>query len=286
AQIATLLDISRCYLNEAEKGQPGMGKNRTGRNGEDCLIRLPLGTLVRNRRTGELLHDLDKDGEEVIVARGGKGGRGNRSFATATHRAPREFESGVPSVELELALELKLMAEVGLLGLPNAGKSTLLSRISAARPRIADYPFTTLAPQIGIVELDEERRIVVADIPGLIEGAHEGVGLGIEFLRHLERTAVLIHLIDPGDGDLQLLVDNFHVIRNELCSYSAELAARPILTVLNKMDLLLPEQRQQLASSLSQAIGTPVSTMSGVTREGVPELLEKIWRLLHPVPCS
>ncbi|MFQ5653574.1 MAG: GTPase ObgE, partial [Planctomycetota bacterium] len=186
AQISTLLDVGRSYLYAAENGRQGSGRTRTGRSGKDLLVRLPVGTIVRDRAGGGVLVDLDTDGMEWIAAAGGRGGRGNKSYATAVHRAPREWEAGGPGEERELALELKLVADVGLLGLPNAGKSTFLSRVSAAHPRIADYPFTTLTPQLGIAELDRERRIVVADIPGLIGGAHRGVGLGISFLRHLE----------------------------------------------------------------------------------------------------
>ena len=276
-QVNTLLDIGRSRTFRAQSGEPGRGKNCTGRTGEDRFIRLPIGTIVRHRDSGELVIDLDTPGMEVVIAAGGRGGRGNTSYTTSTHQAPREWEPGGDSVVLELALELKLVADVGLLGLPNAGKSTFLSRVSAAHPRIADYPFTTLAPQLGIVELDAERRIVVADIPGIIEGAHEGVGLGLDFLRHLERTRVLLHLLDPFERDLEGLLHDHRVIRGELSQYSAEFATRPKLTVLNKGDLIPKEDREALRRDLAAAIGEPVAWISGVTGKGIPLVLERLW---------
>lgn len=280
-QINTLLDIGRRHLYAAEKGRPGSGKNKYGRHGEDLRIELPVGTLVRDRATNELICDLSEPEQEIVVATGGRGGRGNKAFATATHQAPREWEPGGDEEERELALELKLMADVGLLGLPNAGKSTLLARISAATPRIADYPFTTLAPQLGIVELDTERRFVVADIPGIIEGAHEGVGLGIEFLRHIERTRVMIHLIDVHDRSDDQVAEDFHVIREELRSYSLELASRPIITVLSKADLLPPEAVAELREKVTPIIGE-CHVISAATGVGVAELLEIAWREVAP----
>ena len=282
-QVTTLLDIGRRHLYAAESGRQGTGKNRYGRNGEDLRIPLPVGTLVRDRQSGELLHDLDTAGLEIIIAHGGKGGRGNKVFATATNQAPREWEPGEPEEERELALELKLMADVGLVGFPNAGKSTLLSHISAATPRIADYPFTTLAPQLGIVELDGERRLTVADIPGLIEGAHEGVGLGIEFLRHIERTGALIHLVDPQDRSLDEMLADYATLRGELEHYSAELLERPIVTAISKMDLLPEAEREEMTEAFSAAVGTPICGISGVTGAGVGALLERVWTALNPV---
>ncbi len=279
-QISTLLDIGRSRSFRARPGGPGKGKNQTGRSGEDLRILLPVGTIVRTHPEGEIVVDLEIAVEEYLIARGGRGGRGNQRFATATHQAPREWEPGGDGEELELALELKLVADVGLLGLPNAGKSTFLSRVSAAHPRIADYPFTTLEPQLGIVELDLERRIVVADIPGIIEGAHLGVGLGLEFLRHLERTRALLHLLDPFDRDLEGLVHDHRVIRDELRHHSEVFATRPQLTVINKADLVLPEDRESISAGLSNAIGEPVTWISGVTGEGIPALLERLWALL------
>lgn len=280
SQVSTLLDIGRSRAYRAPAGQPGRGKNQTGRNGEDLVIDLPVGTLVRDRGTGTLLVDLDHPGMTFRIAVGGQGGRGNKSFATATHQTPREWEPGEDGQTFELDLELKLVADVGLLGLPNAGKSTFLSRVSAAHPRIADYPFTTLAPQLGIVELDSERRLVVADIPGIIEGAHEGVGLGLEFLRHLERTRALLHLLDPFDRTLEQLIEDHRVIRGELDQYGTIFAGRPKLTAVNKGDLMPPEEHAALVRGLEDVVGEPVVGISAVTGVGVPVLLDRLWRIV------
>ena len=282
-QITTLLDIGRSRSYRAKSGQPGKGASCTGRSGSDLRIPLPVGTVVRDRETGELIIDLDTPGIEFIVAEGGKGGRGNEGFATSTHQTPREWTPGEEGVELELSLELKLVADVGLLGLPNAGKSTFLSRVSAAHPRIADYPFTTLAPQLGIVELDTERRIVVADIPGIIEGAHEGVGLGLDFLRHLERTRILLHLLDPHGRDLAGLVHDHRVIRVELRQYSDVFDTRPKLTVLNKSDLVPDEEREPMRVALQKELGEPVAWISGVGGAGIPRVLEALWKRIQAV---
>ena len=279
-QVTTLLDIGRARSYRARSGQPGKAKNCTGRTGEDRRIHLPVGTIVTEKETGELVVDLDKAGMEVVVAEGGTGGRGNASYATATHQTPREWEKGGDPVERDLSLELKLVADIGLLGLPNAGKSTFLSRVSAAHPRIADYPFTTLNPQLGIVELDLARRFVVADIPGIIEGAHQGVGLGLEFLRHLERTRVLLHLLDPHERELEALIADHRVIRNELAEYSPRFAEKPTLTVLNKSDLIPEEEREPLRKGLATAIGEPVGWISGVSGQNLRPLLEKLWDLI------
>ncbi|MFN0056892.1 MAG: GTPase ObgE [Planctomycetota bacterium] len=272
--LSTLLDLGRNYLYAAENGANGQGRNCTGRSAEDLLVKLPVGTLVRDVATGELLVDLAEHGQQFVVARGGRGGRGNRAFAHATNQAPREFEDGVPAEQKKLALELKLMADVGLLGLPNAGKSTLLARVSAARPKIADYPFTTLVPQLGIAELSGERRLVVADVPGLIEGAHRGVGLGIDFLRHLERTRVLVHLIDPHDLSADELVRDFHVIRAEISRYVIDLSQRPIITFLSKADLVPESERAQLLARFIKLTGEPAHLLSAASGLGVAELLE------------
>lgn len=278
--VSTLLDLGRNHHFSAEKGRGGMGKNCTGRRGVDLVLPMPVGTLVRVEKTGELLVDLKKPGQEYCVAPGGKGGRGNKSFATATHQTPREFEPGGDETELTISLELKLMAEVGLLGLPNAGKSTLLSTISSARPRIASYPFTTLRPQLGIAELDPERRLVFADIPGLVEGAHEGVGLGIEFLRHLERTQVLLHLVEASD-DLDQLVADHEVIRHEIRNYVVDLTERPMITVLTKLDLLPREEGQEWVACVAEALGEPVIGISAATNFGLTPLLEQAWSLVR-----
>ncbi len=279
--ISTLLELGRNHLYSAVRGVAGMGKNRTGATGDDVVVRVPTGTLVRHAETAELIIDIQEHQQEYVIAKGGRGGRGNKSFATATHQAPRESEEGEPGVELEIALELKLMADVGLLGLPNAGKSTFLSRVSEARPRIASYPFTTLRPQLGIAELDVDRRIVIADIPGLIEGAHRGVGLGIEFLRHLERTRALVHLIDPFERTPEQLVEDHRVIRSEIGSYIIDLNDRPIVTVLSKADLIPKEERSTLSSALRSATGLEVIWISAATGEGISALLDASWHALH-----
>ena len=280
-QVNTLLDVGRQYLWSAEKGRQGSGKNQFGRSGEDLRVPVPQGTLVRDRESLELLVDLDTPGMEYLIARGGSGGKGNRSFATATHQSPREWEKGEPEEERLLLLELKLMADVGLAGLPNAGKSTLLGRVSAAKPRVADYPFTTRVPQLGIVEIGPTRRLTVADIPGLIKGAHQGVGLGIEFLKHIERTGALIHLVDPREGDVDAAVTDWQTIRNELGQYSAELLKRPIITVLNKLDLFPDEEAREFLAAFRARVG-PALGISAVSGRGVPGLLEHLWKLVHP----
>ncbi len=235
--------------------------------------------------TGPLLCDLDTPGMRVVIAKGGRGGYGNKRFATSTHQTPREAEPGEPTIEKFLRLELKLIADVGLLGKPNAGKSTFLSRVSAARPKIADYPFTTLTPQLGIAELagtsSVARRLVIADIPGLIEGAHEGTGLGIRFLKHVERTRVLLHLIEVDPTDNTSPIDNYHIIRNELAQYSDVLANKPEVVVLTKTDLIGDATDAQAAVELfGKELGVPVLTMSSATGAGIAEVLEACWRLV------
>ena len=235
SNLATLLDYTYRDSWTAERGEHGMGSNKTGRSGDDVVLPVPPGTVVRDRATGEVLGDIMEHGEEIVVARGGRGGKGNAFFATATHRSPREWQPGEEGERRELELELKLIADVGLVGQPNAGKSTLLSVISAARPKIADYPFTTLSPNLGVVQLSDHRTFVVADIPGIIEGAHEGKGLGLQFLRHIERTRVLAFVIPIDAMDWQAEYDQ---LRREVEAYSAELAATPHCLVFTKLDLL------------------------------------------------
>ena len=275
--IDTLLDFKGKHHRKAPSGRAGEGNDRTGRSGEPLVIDLPVGTLVYDRDTDVLLKDLAEPGAQCCVAKGGEGGRGNASFATATQQAPRRREPGGPGEERNLRLELKLIADVGLVGLPNAGKSTLLARVSRARPKIAAYPFTTLKPQLGIVELAGERRMVVADIPGLIEGAHTGAGLGDAFLRHIERTRVIAHLIDicPTEGTSPL--EAYHTIRRELSEYSAKLAAKPEVVVANKLDLA---DSTAEVGSLSREIDVEVLGISAVTGQGVAELTERLWTLL------
>jgi GTPase len=284
--LATLIDISRRPVYRAEDGKPGSGNNRAGRNAPDLTIRVPVGTVVREvlsgrpPREGRLLGDLLEDGQTLRVARGGKGGHGNKAFATSTHQVPREREEGGPGEEKKLYLELKLIADVGLIGLPNAGKSTLLSRLSRATPKIADYPFTTLNPELGIAELGNYERLVIADIPGLIEGAHRGVGLGIDFLRHIERTSVLVHLVACEAGTADRMATDYRTVETELASYSRSLASKPRLVVATKLDLMPPAEQDSLLKDLSQALGMAVLPLSAVTGLGVEELLRAASKLL------
>ena len=235
SNLSTLLDFTYRDKWAAERGQHGMGTNKTGASGEDIILPVPPGTVIRDKETGERVGEIIEHGQEIRVAKGGRGGKGNSFFATATHQSPREWQPGEEGVERTLEFELKLIADIGLVGQPNAGKSTLLSVISAARPKIADYPFTTLQPNLGVVQLTDSRTFVVADIPGIIEGAHEGKGLGLQFLRHIERTRMLAFLIPIDTMDWQAEYDQ---LRTEIASYSAELAQKPHCVVFTKLDLL------------------------------------------------
>lgn len=276
----TLHHLVGHHLYKAPRGVHGKGKTCHGKCGADLYVDVPPGTLVYDAEHGFLLCDLTTSGQEVVIAKGGKGGRGNARFTTAENQAPREFEMGFPGEHRKLRLELKLMADVGLVGLPNAGKSTLLSRLSSAHPKIGAYPFTTLKPSLGIVELTGYRRFVMADIPGLIEGAHEGAGLGDEFLRHIERTSIILHLVDlyPIDGTDP--VNDYFIINRELEAYSRKLAEKPQIVVANKMDLA-PDGDKRLAE-FSRAVGQDVTAISAVTGKGLEVLCEKIWKKLHP----
>jgi GTP-binding protein len=248
----------------AEAGGSGGGKNRHGRNGMDLVIRVPAGTIVKDRDRGFVLKDLSACGEEVRVARGGRGGRGNRFFASATNQVPRQYEPGAPGEERWLSLELKLIADVGIVGLPNAGKSTLLSRLSAARPRISAYPFTTLEPQLGILELESHRTLVLADLPGLIEGAHRGVGLGDRFLRHVERTRLLLHVLDVSPFALVPAPEAYRTLREELRLFSERLARLPEVVVANKVDIPGHEPAlEELAKTAGDRTILPVSGYTG-----------------------
>ncbi len=267
---ATLLDLTYRRHYRAERGRHGEGSNRTGRSGEDLEIEVPRGTVARDADSGELLGELVEPTDRLLVARGGRGGRGNASFATATRQAPRHWESGQEGEERRISLELKLIADVGLVGEPNAGKSTLLSVVSAARPKIADYPFTTLQPNLGVVSLSGHRSYVVADIPGIIEGAHEGKGLGLQFLRHVERTRTLVFMVPVDSEDPSA---EYARLRAELASHSAELAARPHCLVLTKADLLAGDPAPVVEAPEAWA----TMLVSSVTRQGVPELLETLW---------
>src|SRR5437762_7257165 len=239
----TLLKFRFSHIFRAERGRHGEGSNRQGRSGQDLEIRIPIGTVVYDDNTGELLHDFTEPNERVLIAKGGRGGHGNAHFVSSSNRAPRKAEDGAAGEEKNLGLELKLLADAGLVGYPNAGKSTLISRISAARPKIAEYPFTTLEPNLGVVQLPNFRSFVVADIPGLIEGAHTGAGLGIQFLRHIERTRLLVHMIDISDASGRPdPVKDFEVIMGELGSFGAGLESKPLMVVASKIDVANPEK--------------------------------------------
>ncbi len=272
----TLLDFRGRHHWRAGHGEPGRGKDQFGAAGEDLVIDVPPGTLVYDRRHDLLIKDLDTPGERVIVARGGKGGKGNKAFATATNQTPRTAEPGTPGEQRELHLELKLIADIGLVGLPNAGKSTLLARLSAARPKVADYPFTTLDPHLGIVRAGAERRIVMADLPGLIEGAHAGVGLGDAFLKHIERTRLLVHLVEIQPHTGQTPEEAYRSIRGELVAYSAALAAKPEIVCLTKTDLLPGDETTR--RELEAAVGKPVLAISSAAGTGLNELVGTMLR--------
>ncbi|HPW58509.1 MAG TPA: GTPase ObgE [Candidatus Rifleibacterium sp.] len=272
--LTTLYELSFTRIYKAEDGGHGQQKNMAGANGSDLTVKVPVGTLVYDLESGQLLVDLDHKGQREIIARGGRGGWGNARFATAVRRTPRIAEKGEPGKTLRLRLELKLLADVGLVGLPNAGKSTFLRAVSNARPKVADYPFTTLTPSLGIVKPEGLPSFCMADIPGLIEGAHQGTGLGTQFLRHIERTRVLLHLVDVSQLDMEEITRNYDVIMAELREFSEELADKPVVVAANKMDLpdsreLFPEFRDAL-----EARGVKVFAVSGATRDGVEDLLK------------
>lgn len=281
SQLSSLVDIRYKKHYRAKNGENGKGKDQHGKTAPDLVVPVPLGTVVRNVASGEILGDLTKDKQRLVVARGGKGGKGNTRFASSTNRTPRFATDGKPGEEYELQLELKILADVGLLGFPNAGKSTFISKVSAARPRIADYPFTTLVPNLGVVEYGEYKSFVLADIPGIIEGAHEGVGLGIQFLKHVERTHLLIHMLDltplPGRNP----VDDYIKMNHELESYSKELAKKPQIVVLNKIDIPGSEKIVADAEEYFRKNETDVYRISALKGEGTRELVYKVAELLE-----
>jgi GTPase len=279
-RVRTLLDCREQPRYLAENGRAGSGNQRSGKDGADLEVPVPAGTVVRDAASGAVVADLVHAGERFLAARGGRGGRGNKHFATPTHQAPRRADPGEAGEERWLELELKLIADVGFVGPPNAGKSTLLARVSRARPRIADYPFTTLEPHLGIVVLDEERQFVAADLPGLIEGAHRGRGLGLQFLRHVERTRALAILVDASSATPR---EDLAAVERELAQYSAALLAKPRITVLTKLDLLPPERRAAAAAEARMPDAHGISSHSG---EGVPALLEKLWKLIAAEPAG
>ena len=281
---------------KAQRGRHGEGSNKTGREGEDVILKVPVGTLVFDFETGEKVHDFSHADERIIIARGGRGGRGNAQFATSTHQAPREHEDGRPGEERTLRLELKLLADVGLVGYPNVGKSTLISRISAARPKIADYPFTTLQPNLGVVVVGQppdDRSFVVADIPGLIEGAHEGAGLGTQFLRHIERTRLLVHLVDISDASGRPdPVKDVEVIMGELGSFGAKLEQKPMIMVASKIDVANKDKLAKLKRYCKKQ-NLELFPISAVTGKGVDELkyamadkIEQVRSMPEPAPSS
>lgn len=278
----TLLHFRFNPEHKADRGRHGEGSNRTGRDGHSIEVPVPVGTLVYDADSGELIHDFTRSGEKFIVAKGGRGGRGNQHFATPTHQAPTEHEPGKPGEERNLRLELKLLADVGLVGFPNAGKSTLISRVSAARPKIADYPFTTLEPNLGVVEFDG-RTFVVADIPGLIEGAHEGHGLGIQFLRHVERTRLLVHLVDVSEFSGRDPVEDFEIIMRELASFSEEMISKPMIVVATKMDVAQDPDRVERLEAKAAEAGFELFKISAVTGEGI-ELLKARMAAVTEIP--
>ncbi len=273
----SLADIAHRKHWRAEKGGAGGTANCHGRNGADLIIAVPPGTIIRDRDRGHVLRDLVHPGDEVVVGQGGKGGRGNASFATSVNRTPRQTQPGIPGEERWIVLELKVIADVGLIGLPNAGKSTLLSRLSAARPEIADYPFTTKHPNLGIVTLGDDRRFVLADLPGLIEGAHAGVGLGHEFLRHVERTRVLVHLVEPLPPDGSDPLHNYRTIRHELELHSRALADKPEIVAVSKAELTGSEE---VRARLERELGREVLAISAVTGQNLAKLVGRIAELL------
>ena len=276
--LSTLLDFRYQREYFAASGESGANKDMYGRGGLDLILRVPPGTQVHDDDTGELLADLRTPDETFVAAQGGRGGRGNIHFSTSTDRAPRKSEPGLPGAERRLRLDLKLLADVGLLGFPNVGKSSFIARISAARPKIADYPFTTLVPNLGMVRLSDDRSFVVADIPGLIEGAHSGTGLGDRFLRHLERTRVLVHLLEVSPVPGRTPLKDFVALNRELVLYDPELAKRPQIVVLNKMDMPDVKRRFAQLARPFKTRGIPLLAISAVTGEGVGPLLEQVWK--------
>jgi GTP-binding protein len=284
--LSTLYDFRGHPDWPAEPGEPGSASQCHGRNGNELVIRLPPGTMVIDDETGQLIHDL-KPGERVVIAKGGRGGKGNEHFKTSTNQAPRKFTAGTPGEVKRVRLELKLIAEIGFVGMPNAGKSTLLKSLTRANPKIANYPFTTLSPQLGIAEVDPSRRVVIADIPGLIEGASKGAGLGHDFLRHIERTKVICHLLDVVPDNQSDPASNYRTIRAELTAYSTVLAEKREIVVLNKLDLIPDEEDRrravtELCGELNLRPDRDVLAISGATGMGLPVLLEKFWAELHP----
>ena len=281
--INTLIDYRFTRKFVAPSGEHGMGSDCYGRAGKDIILRMPVGTIITDEKSGEVIADLSENGKKALVAAGGKGGLGNLHFKSPTNRAPRQFTLGEPGQARSLKLELKFLADVGLLGYPNAGKSTFITAVSNARPKIADYPFTTMSPHLGVVRIEQENSFVIADIPGLIEGAAEGAGLGHEFLRHLERTKLLLHIIDAMPFDGEDPIEKAHALVRELGKYSDTLLAKPRWVVVNKLDLVPAEDREELVKKLHDALcpdGRPFFAISAATREGTKEVVMAIAQFL------
>jgi GTP-binding protein len=278
--MTSLLDYRYQRHYKAKRGVHGKGKDQHGKNAEDLLIPVPLGTMIKDFESGAFYGDLTEDGQTLVIARSGKGGRGNARFVTATNQAPKEAEPGVPGQEKTLKLELKLLADVGLLGFPNAGKSTLISRVSAARPKIADYPFTTLVPNLGVVSYGDGATFILADIPGLIEGAHEGAGLGIQFLRHIERTKILIHLLDLSPMTQRNPIEDYEAMNRELKSYNEELSKTPQIVALNKIDITEAREELETIEKHFSELGIKTFPISSATGEGTKEL---VWEVAKQV---
>ena len=274
--VSTLLDFRSRHTMRAARGENGRGKGQHGKNGSDTILRLPVGTVIFDEASGDVLADLTVHDQATLLAAGGRGGRGNARFATPTHQAPRRADPGTPGETFDVRLELRLLADAGLIGLPNAGKSSLLARVSAAKPKIADYPFTTLTPVLGMVAWADDKSLVLADIPGLIEGAHEGHGLGDRFLRHVQRTAVLVHLLDASDRSADEAVADFDTVNRELAAYSEELAERPQIVALTKMDLPTAAENLEEVGRRLRERGHEVFAISSATGQGCRELMTRV----------
>ncbi len=276
-QLSTLMDYRYMRTYRANNGAHGQGSNKSGRNAEDIVLRVPCGTVIKDTETEQIVADLVENNDEVVIAKGGKGGRGNGEFATSTNQAPRKTEMGEDGEERSIQLELKLLADVGLVGFPNAGKSTLISRISAAKPKIADYPFTTLVPNLGIVRVGDYKSYVVADLPGLLEGAHEGKGLGIQFLKHIERTKILVFLIECFSEDIK---EQYKVLLNELEQFNPEMLKKPKIVAITKTDSLTEEELEPIRK-IKLGRGIPVLLISSVSGENIKEIVAMMWKKLQ-----
>jgi len=280
-RLHTLTDYSSRKYLKAEKGHPGRGKNQSGKNGADLIFEVPLGTIIEDLDTGELLGDLIHDKQELVLISGGKGGKGNQRFATSTNRAPRIAQPGLPGKEKRLKLSLKFLADIGLVGLPNAGKSTLLSRLSMARPKVDCYPFTTIFPNLGVMSFDDESSLIIADIPGLIEGASQGRGLGHRFLKHIERTKLLLHVLDITFHPDQDIIEDFHTLIREMNAFNPQLAQKPQMVLVNKMDIYGPEHRDlkalQKALEESGVESLPISALTGEGLEELKRIIREKW---------